>query len=202
MCSLNRFKLFLVAVLLSTFLFTSTVANATPNDESLGLLVGQSSSISVYPESSLPEDTFTVRATSYLKKVNKSLSNEQAASLVRYVSDAAEEQAVDKRLILAIIRTESRFNSVARSKEGAAGLMQIIPKYHRDKITKASSRFKGGIYHPGVNISVGVQVFKEYSESTKTLVAALLRYNGSSKDKSAVFAKRVLAAYRVIVSET
>jgi len=70
----------------------------------------------------------------------------------------AKEYAVDPYLVLAIIRTESRFHTKADSIAGAKGLMQIMPEtgdwIARQMKLDGYSREK--LYDPGFNIQMGI----------------------------------------------
>ena len=50
-----------------------------------------------------------------------------AASLARYVEDAAARHGVPASIVAAVIAVESEFNSRAVSQRGALGLMQLMP---------------------------------------------------------------------------
>ena len=82
----------------------------------------------------------------------------------------ATQYGVDARLILAIIRTESGFDSTARSPAGAQGLMQLMPKTQQDLGVQDA-------FNPAENIEGGVRYFR----------AMLDRYQGDTV--------RALAAY-------
>ena len=103
---------------------------------------------------------------------------------------AAHEVGLDPLLVLAVISVESRFNPIAESGMGAKGLMQIIPRYHLDKL-----RPHGGeeaVLDPESNIHVGARILQEYVYRTGTLVAGLQFYNGASWDPTAQYAQKVM----------
>ncbi|MDR3298611.1 MAG: transglycosylase SLT domain-containing protein [Candidatus Accumulibacter sp.] len=100
------------------------------------------------------------------------------------------ERRIDPLLILAIIGVESGFNPFAESPMGARGLMQVIPRFHMDKVPEGM-----GVHHlfdPAVNIHVGVRVLEEAIRRRGGLTAGLQYYAGSS-DASGSYANRVLA---------
>lgn len=104
---------------------------------------------------------------------------------------AAHDVGLDPLLVLAVIAIESRFNPIAESVMGAKGLMQIIPKYHQDKLRAAGG--EDAVLDPEANIAVGARILQEYVYRTGTLEAGLQVYNGALRDNSAQYAQRVFA---------
>jgi soluble lytic murein transglycosylase-like protein len=104
---------------------------------------------------------------------------------------AAAEVGLDPLLVLAVISIESSFNPIAESVRGAKGLMQIIPKYHLDKLRAAGG--EQAVFDPESNIHVGTRILQEYVYRTGTLEAGLQFYNGALRDGSAQYAYKVLA---------
>ena len=101
-----------------------------------------------------------------------------------------KERRIDPLLILAIIGVESGFNPFAESTMGARGLMQVIPRFHMDKVpVGAGSRH---LFDPAVNIRVGVRVLEEAIRRGGDLTAGLQYYAGSS-DSEGGYANKVLA---------
>jgi len=104
---------------------------------------------------------------------------------------AAAEVNLDPLLVLAVIAIESRFNPIAESVMGAKGLMQIIPKYHLDKLRAAGG--EDMVFDPESNIHVGARILQEYVYRGGTLEAGLQQYNGASRDANAYYSQRVMA---------
>lgn len=104
---------------------------------------------------------------------------------------AAAEVGLDPLLVLAVIAVESRFNPIAESGMGAKGLMQIIPRFHQEKLRAAGG--EDAVFDPESNILVGARILQEYVYRTGTLVAGLQQYNGASRDSNAYYAQRVMA---------
>ena len=104
---------------------------------------------------------------------------------------AALEVGLDPLLVLAVISIESRFNPIAESVMGAKGLMQIIPKYHLDKLRAAGG--EDAVFDPESNIQIGARILQEYVHRTGTLEAGLQFYNGALRDNSAQYAQKVMA---------
>ena len=111
--------------------------------------------------------------------------------IVGAAHQAALEVGLDPLLVLAVISIESRFNPVAESVMGAKGLMQIIPKYHYEKLRAAGG--EDAVFDPESNIHVGARILQEYVYRTGTLEAGLQFYNGAWRDASANYAQKVLA---------
>ena len=81
------------------------------------------------------------------------------------------EVGLDPLLVLAVIAVESRFNPIAESGMGAKGLMQIIPRFHLDKLRAAGG--EDAVFDPESNILVGARILQEYVYRTGTLDAGL-----------------------------
>ena len=113
------------------------------------------------------------------------------AALVETAYRAADDSGLDPLLVLAVISIESRFNPIAESYMGAKGLMQIIPKYHRARLSEHGG--DEAVFDPESNILVGTKILQEYVYRTGTLEAGLQTYNGASRDATAQYAQRVLA---------
>ena len=107
----------------------------------------------------------------------------------------AREYDVDVALMLAIIHTESNFNPLAVSKNGAAGLMQLMPEAGRElglKVPQYKNRRKPKLdpkvderFDPNKNLHAGLTYFKMlYEKHLNDLTLALGAYNvGPAKVK-------------------
>lgn len=116
------------------------------------------------------------------------------AASAAYVSTAYRsglELSVDPLLILAVMAVESRYNPVAESSMGAKGLMQVIPRYHEEKLLAHGG--ERALLEPEVNIQVGVQILQEYMARAGAVETALQMYNGALHEPTARYAGKVLA---------
>ena len=100
----------------------------------------------------------------------------------------AREYEIDVALMLAIIYTESNFNPVAVSKNGAAGLMQLMPGAAQDlglKVPQYQNKRKPKLdpniderFDPNKNLHAGLTYFKMlYEKYLNNLTLALGAYN-------------------------
>jgi len=119
------------------------------------------------------------------------VSQDVAQDFVAIAHAAGHRIGLDPLLILAVMAVESRFNPIAESVVGAKGLMQIMPKYHADKL----GEFGGAkaVFDPETNIRVGSQILKEYLSRTGNLSMALQMYAGALSDDEDVYTNRVLS---------
>ncbi len=101
-----------------------------------------------------------------------------------------KERSIDPLLIVAIIGIESGFNPIAESTMGAQGLMQIIPRFHLDKVPGGAG--EKALLDPAINIQVGAHVLDEAIRRRGGLVPGLQYYAGSS-DPRGSYASKVLA---------
>ena len=128
------------------------------------------------------------RALDYVKTRYK-VSKEAVHPLFETVQRISKEHGIDPLLIVAIIGIESGFKADAKSAGGGHGLMQIIPRYHLNKIPDGLG--VKGLMDPAVNVKVGTIILDDAISRAGNPVGGLQSYNGSKKKK--LFANRVLA---------
>jgi soluble lytic murein transglycosylase-like protein len=112
--------------------------------------------------------------------------------LVLAAQEAGAEVGLDPLLILAVTAVESRFNPFAESVMGAQGLMQVIPKFHQDKL-EAHGTDRSGLLDPQINIRIGARVLKESITRMGSLEAGLQQYAGALADADSQYASKVIA---------
>lgn len=95
-----------------------------------------------------------------------------AEKYVKLINKSAKAEGVDPKMIFRIAKAESHFIPTAESNKGAVGIMQVLPKYHQEKILGRDIR------KPEVNIEVGTKIYAEYLRKYKTPEKALRAYNG------------------------
>jgi soluble lytic murein transglycosylase-like protein len=131
------------------------------------------------------------RATAAFLSRQYRIAPEAAEQLVVSAFHAGGIVGLDPALLLAVMAVESRFNPIAESDMGAKGLMQVIPKFHGEKLNG-----HGGVeavLDPWVNILVGAQILQEYIGRAGSLEAGLQWYNGAANDKTRQYAERILS---------
>jgi len=114
-----------------------------------------------------------------------------AGEFVAIAYRAGERHRVDPLLILAVMAIESRYNPVAQSVMGARGLMQVIAKYHPEKIEPHGG--EQALLEPEVNILVGAQILREYQRRFGDLETALQMYAGAFDEPTSQYANKVFA---------
>lgn len=102
--------------------------------------------------------------------------------IVVHAHAAAEQTKLDPNLILAVIAIESRFNPIAESPFGAKGLMQVIPRFHPEKLAPLGG--ERVVFEPAANILVGAKILREYLARTGDLTNALQLYVGATTEEA------------------
>lgn len=112
----------------------------------------------------------------------------------------AAKYDVDPTLVIAVMETESRFKTRARSQVGATGLMQLMPR---------TGRWMGAknLYDPEQNVDAGVKYLKYLDErfdgDRKKVIAAynagegnVIKYGGTPPFRETrSYVKKVLSSY-------
>ncbi|HZM36039.1 MAG TPA: transglycosylase SLT domain-containing protein [Burkholderiales bacterium] len=119
------------------------------------------------------------------------VSEVAVASFVDAAYRAGARYALDPLLVLAVMAVESRYNPVAKSGMGAKGLMQVIPRFHLEKL--ADHGGETALLEPEVNIFVGAQILREYMNRFRDTETALQMYAGALDDPSSTYTAKVLA---------
>lgn len=104
---------------------------------------------------------------------------------------AGRQWRVDPLLIVAVISIESRFNPFSHSSMGAQGLMQIIPRYHQDKLPRDAGNL--ALFDPVTNVQVGTRILQEFIQRQGGLMEGLQYYAGAVDDVEQAYANKVLA---------
>lgn len=115
--------------------------------------------------------------TEYLAAKYKKEPETVRAYVETAFTESSKHPDVTPELILAVIQKESSLNEDAVSNFGAQGLMQVVPRFHGEKL-----RAKESLYDAHVNIRVGAAVLQEYmSRARGDLRRALQKYSGDAR---------------------
>lgn len=131
-----------------------------------------------------PEQLATIVARRY------KVAQDAAGDVVRLAFKEGQRYGLDPMLILAVIAVESRFNPDAESEQGAMGLMQVVPRFHPEKIAALGV---SSVLLPDANIALGTRILRDAIRRGGSDVAAGLQlYNGAVDDETQAYANRVL----------
>lgn len=124
---------------------------------------------------SLPSRTLVGRVHSVIKKYSPKHKN--AAQLAHAIVQEGLRQGVDPLFVAAVIKSESAFNTFARSHKGAQGLMQIMPATGAWIVARHDLP-KGKLTDPGHNLRLGVSYLKYLDETYRgNRIFTLVAYN-------------------------
>jgi soluble lytic murein transglycosylase-like protein len=119
------------------------------------------------------------------------IADDAAAGFVATAYRAGDQHRLDPLLILAVMAIESRYNPVAESVMGARGLMQVIAKYHPEKLEAHGG--EQALLEPDINIQVGAQILREYLRRFGDTETALQMYAGALDEPTSQYATKVFA---------
>jgi soluble lytic murein transglycosylase-like protein len=153
-----------------------------PSVEVAGAILGS--------EAETPLEREQRAVTEYIAKRYR-VADSAASGFVAAAYRAGGEYNVDPMLVLAVMAVESRYNPVAESSVGARGLMQVMPKFHADKLAPHGG--EPALLEPEVNILVGTRILREYQRRLGDTEAALQMYAGALDEPTAQYASKVFA---------
>jgi soluble lytic murein transglycosylase-like protein len=163
---------------------------ATPVEAAVAPAPEASATESAMVATAAPRENSRYRALSDFLARRYKVSRAVTMDLVTIAHAAGKQMGLDPLLIIAVIAVESRFNPIAESVVGAKGLMQVIPKYHIDKLHEFGG--EKSVFDPETNILVGSQILKEYLLRTGNLSSALQMYAGGLDDEFDTYTGKVM----------
>ncbi len=147
----------------------------------------------------------------YIDDETTHMSDDEILVLARAVYEEAQRYKIDYRLILAMMKVESRFHGSAVSSKGARGFLQVKPSLARYIAEEAGVPWKGSatLHEPKHNVRLGVHFFSGLMDDFANVSLALHAYNmGPNRLKKLIagrnttlnkgFSRRVLSEYDAI----
>lgn len=119
------------------------------------------------------------------------VSTEALQPIFAAAQQSGRELGIDPLLIVAVIGIESRFNPFSESGYGAQGLMQVVPRFHADKLPDDAGELP--FFDPVTNVQIGARVLKESISRSGGLVEGLQQFGGASNDPERRYSNKVLS---------
>ncbi len=190
----------LIAVLLLLIGMVNVFAESTGKNDNtktrksmFSEFVGEPELPPAVQEDEPPSEPLTPRMRAVLDHVTQRYRVSPAA--LGPIFEAAQltgrERRLDPLLIVAIIGVESGFNPFAESAMGAQGLMQVMPRFHQDKVPEGAGKLP--LFDPVTNVQIGAQVLQEAIRQRGGLMAGLQQFGGAVNDGEQTYAAKVLA---------
>jgi len=114
-----------------------------------------------------------------IKRLRPQLDDKIVEEISQAIVKYSREYRFPPEFITHLIKRESGFDVLAVSNKGASGLMQVLPKYHEDKMKKMGIT-NGQLFHIDNNIKLGCWILREYYNDTGSIEKALTKYVGGN----------------------
>lgn len=138
----------------------------------------ESSYVKYTPIQQIQEEKETEIQTVLVQKFG--VAKNDAKEIVENVFRWSAEFKLSPSLVFGIIAAESTFNKHAISNVGAFGLMQVLPKWHLEKIHDAKKVVGSPeLFNIKTNIYLGTRIYRDCYQKFKNTENALKCYNGS-----------------------
>lgn len=130
-------------------------------------------------------------------------ANTPSSEIVAYTEEIGEMYGICPELIQAVIETESSYNPDAEN-DGCIGLMQISPKWHKDRMERLGAI---DLTDPYSNILVGTDYLMElYEESREKgygddMYYVLMRYNMQSDTAKTLWEAGDYSEYAISIAD-
>jgi len=115
----------------------------------------------------------------YLRRHPTGLSRVEEVTLADGILQASRETGVDYRLLLALMRVESRCSNWAISPQGAMGLMQVMPATGRRMARELRLPWAGtvSLFDPVTNVQIAARYLAKLRGRYGDMGLALMAYN-------------------------
>ena len=115
---------------------------------------------------------------------SKNIEPETANNITMTIFNIEYDYGIQASLIMAIIETESGWNSLAVSRTGDKGLMQICMRvWYNYLLSNGFLEDENGIFDEVTNINIGVHIFqKNLVSHNNNIRLALFSYLGDSQE--------------------
>lgn len=142
-------------------------------------------------EEAAPAPALTGRMRAVVEYVSKRYRVASGAiePIVQAAHQAGTKAGLDPLLVIAVIAVESGFNPFKESVMGAQGLMQVIGRFHPDKLPADDPL---ALIDPVTNVEVGVRVLKESIRRAGSVEGGLQQYAGAPDDDEFIYSGKVL----------
>ena len=112
--------------------------------------------------------------------INSKLDEEEAQTIVESSVKWGKKFGIEPSLILGLMLAESTFDKHAISNVGAFGLMQVLPRWHTEKIKVARDTLgQPDPFDIDTNVFLGTWVLKDCMKKYSSVDNGLKCYNGS-----------------------
>lgn len=144
-------------------------------------------------DEAMPADALSPRMQGALDYVARRyrVSTNALAPVFAAAQSAGKELRLDPLLIIAVIGVESGFNPFSQSGFGAKGLMQVVPRFHMDKLPEDAG--VTAFLDPVTNVQVGARVLKESISRHGGVETGLQQFGGALNDPGRRYSAKVLA---------
>lgn len=136
------------------------------------------------------------KMANYITSKYKNVSSQDAIKISNTALIHAQKHNIEPSLILGLIEKESGFQKNIVSKGNAHGLMQIIPKWHKQNINEVIAQNGGTLKTIDNNVAIGTNILKTQLKKYPNVSRALQAYNGNHNGSS--YARQVLHYQRQI----
>lgn len=186
----NGLALFGALAIIALLMGARPVVDQTPANTAAAFGTIRHDGLPLFQVSTDAEDPQHRALAIYLSRKYK-VALDATAQFVELAHDAGGRLGMDPLLILAVMAVESRFNPIAESVMGAKGLMQVIPKFHQDKIDATGG--EDSVLDPLTNVLLGTRILKDAMRRGGGLIPGLQLYAGAFGDDGFQYAQKVVA---------
>ena len=130
------------------------------------------------------------------EEVKELLSEEMRLQL--HLFNTCEKYNISPFLVIAMIERESYYDANAVSKSGAIGLMQILIKWHADRMARLGCT---NLYDPYQNITIGVDYLAELFAENNNVSWVLMAYNKGNTYANEMASKGKISSYASWIME-